>query len=98
MAEISGKAWVEDKVKGVKAEVWRLMRMTRLVQPGAKGKGNGMASSEGADRGEGLRRLEDRMDKLMELLAGGLGRWREDGRRWRRIRRRLRGMWTRTRW
>ena len=75
MAEISGKAWVEDTVKGVKAEVWRLMRMTCLVQPGAKGKGNCMASSKGADGGKGLRRLEDRMAKLTELWAGGgLGR------------------------
>jgi len=32
-----------------------------------------MASSEGVDGGEGSRRLEDRMDKLTELLAGGGG-------------------------
>lgn len=68
VAEISGKAWVENTVKDVGVEVWRVMRKKRLVQPGAKG----IASSEGADGGEGLRRWEEKMAKLMELLAEGL--------------------------
>lgn len=61
-------------MKDVRVKVWRLMRKTRVGQPGvgAKGKrkGTGIASSEGVNGGEGSRKLEDRMDKLTELLAG----------------------------
>ena len=50
-----------------------------MVQPGvrAKGKGKGMASSEGVDGGEGLRRLED--GQVDGVVGGGArtveGRW-----------------------
>ena len=74
-SEISIKAKVEDMVKEVRVEVRRLTWKADVAQPGAGAKGarKSVASSQGVYRGEGLRRLEGRMEKPTWLLAERLG-------------------------